>query len=165
MNDEPKIAEIGPVRLIGMSMTTTVAGGRIKELWQRFKPRVGEIPHRTDDRFYSVQTYDPAISYDTFTPHTPFQRWAAVEVSEAPEVPEGMQERILAGGLYAVFIHTGPVSAFRHTLEHIHRKWLPGSGYVLDKRDNFEILGKEYYGPLHPDSKEEVWIPVKKNRS
>jgi AraC family transcriptional regulator len=34
------------------------------------------------------------------------------------------------------------------------------SEYVLDHRTHFEILGDKYIND-HPDSEEEIWIPVK----
>jgi AraC family transcriptional regulator len=37
---------------------------------------------------------------------------------------------------------------------------LPDSQYLLDKRPHFEILGKKYKHN-HPNSQEEVWIPIK----
>jgi AraC family transcriptional regulator len=41
------------------------------------------------------------------------------------------------------------------------REWLPASGYELDDRPHFEILGERYKNN-DPDSEEELWFPVRK---
>jgi AraC family transcriptional regulator len=38
---------------------------------------------------------------------------------------------------------------------------LPASGYELDDRPHFEILGERYKNN-DPDSEEELWFPVRK---
>lgn len=44
--------------------------------------------------------------------------------------------------------------------QYIFGTWLPASGYYLDNRPHFEILGHKYKNN-DPDSEEEIWIPVK----
>lgn len=38
--------------------------------------------------------------------------------------------------------------------------WLPASGYTLDRRPHFEVLGEKYKN-ADPNSEEEIWIPIK----
>ncbi|MFM9945765.1 MAG: GyrI-like domain-containing protein, partial [Bacteroidia bacterium] len=42
----------------------------------------------------------------------------------------------------------------------IYGTWIPNSEYNLDNRPHFEILGEKYKNN-HPDSEEEIWIPIK----
>jgi AraC family transcriptional regulator len=42
---------------------------------------------------------------------------------------------------------------------YIFNTWLPKSGYQLDRRPHFEILGEKYKNN-NPDSEEEIWIPI-----
>jgi AraC family transcriptional regulator len=69
-------------------------------------------------------------------------------------------EPLLFEGLYAIFLHKGPASQGLKTYNYIFLNWLPESGYVLDDRPHFAIMGPKY---LHEDpaSEEEIWIPVK----
>jgi AraC family transcriptional regulator len=76
-------------------------------------------------------------------------------------IPEKMDTLILEAGMYAVFIHKGNVEAFVNTFKHILYTWLPNSKYILDDRPHFEILGDAYLGPNNPNSKEEIWIPIR----
>ncbi|MGK2861531.1 MAG: GyrI-like domain-containing protein [Chitinophagaceae bacterium] len=43
---------------------------------------------------------------------------------------------------------------------YIFNTWLPPSGYDLDNRPHFEILGEKYKND-DPLSEEEIWIPIK----
>jgi AraC family transcriptional regulator len=65
----------------------------------------------------------------------------------------------LNGGLYAVFNYKG-LNTDNRIFIHIFTEWLPSSGYVLDERPHFEILGEKYKNN-DPESEEEIWIPVK----
>ncbi|TQE66329.1 GyrI-like domain-containing protein [Leptospira noguchii] len=44
---------------------------------------------------------------------------------------------------------------------HIFQEWLPNSGYKLEHRPHFELLGSKYKNN-DPTSEEEVWIPIVK---
>lgn len=154
----PTIRELKPRLLIGKRMDMTMDNFPVRDLWQSFLPRVREVPHKSSQEFFSVSVY-PTAYFMEVNPHQIFQKWAAVEVSQIVEMPEGLELLSLPGGLYAVFIHKGGASAFVQTATYIHRVWLPGSGYRLDDRPHFEILG-EHYKNNDPDSEEEVWIPV-----
>ena len=97
-----------------------------------------------------------------FRPNTIFEKWAAIEVSQFDQIPDSMEKFILPEGNYAVFVHKGPVSTFDETAAYIYGSWLPKSNYQLDERPHFEIMGEKYFGPMDPNSEEEVWIPIKK---
>jgi AraC family transcriptional regulator len=105
-----------------------------------------------------MQKYD-ASYFNTFNPNTEFEKWAAVAVTDFNEIPEEMEPFILAGGLYAVFVHKGDVSTASNTFQYIFGTWLPNSEYVLDDRFHFELLGEKYKNN-DPSSEEEIWIPI-----
>ncbi len=83
-----------------------------------------------------------------------------MEVNVFDQVPLEMDTFHLPAGNPAVFIHRGP-SSDTSTFEYIFREWLPTSGYKLDNRPHFEILGAKYEKD-HADSEEEIWIPVRR---
>lgn len=124
-------------------------------------PRRKEIKNHLSTDLFSMQVYDKNYDFKNFDLHAKFEKWAAIEVSDFNDVPSGMETFVLPEGLYAVFIHKGPASEGERTFRYIFQEWLPGSGYQLDDRPHFEILGDKYKTD-DPQSEEEVWIPVHK---
>lgn len=107
-----------------------------------------------------MQLYPPAFD---FSPHTQFEKWAAVEVSDFNTVPDQMETFVWAGGMYAVFAYKGSSTDTR-IFQYIFTTWLPQSGYKLDNRPHVEMLGANYKN-ASPDSEEEIWIPVRLKQS
>ena len=66
-------------------------------------PERNLIQNKVGTDFLSVQLYDPALSFNDFSPQTEFAKCAMVEVSEFKNIPRGMETLTLVGGLYAVF--------------------------------------------------------------
>ncbi|MGD1844695.1 MAG: GyrI-like domain-containing protein [Salibacteraceae bacterium] len=73
-----------------------------------------------------------------------------------------MEQLEIERGQYAHFLYKGAVSGFGAAMGRFYGAWLPQSGFALDHRPHFERLDQRYLGPTHPDSVEEVYIPVKK---
>lgn len=155
-----RIEQLSPKKLVGKSLSMSLANNRTVELWSSFMPHRKQIKNSLSTDFYSMQVYEQPLSMRDFTPQTIFEKWAGVEVSEFEDVPEGMKTYDLKGGLYAVFIHRGLVSDFQRTMQYIHGVWLPQSKYDLDQREHFELLGDKYKRN-DPSSEEEVWVPIK----
>ena len=132
---------------------------RTFELWRGFMPRRHEIKNMVGTNLFSIQIFDSSFDFVNFSPEAEFKKWAAVEVSDPSVIPDGMKILLLEGGLYAVFIHRGSSKDGERTFRYIFEKWLPSSGYIIDNRPHFEILGEKYRNN-DPDSEEEVWIPV-----
>jgi AraC family transcriptional regulator len=138
----------------------SLAADRTSELWRTFRNRMKDVPDRVGTERYSVQIYGPGYSHAIFDPAASFDRWAAIEVSEVSNVPDGFESMELAGGKYAVFIHRGTPAMAHRTFGFIFETWLPHSGYTLDNRPHFEVLG-ENYSPFDPEAEEAVLIPIK----
>ena len=134
---------------------------RTSELWRSFMVQRKEIANNLNTLLYSMQIYEPLFNFKSFTPETVFDKLAAVEVKDFSCVPEGMVQYLFNGGLYAVFIHKGPPSAFEKTFHSIFHVWIPASEYEVDTREHFELLGEKYKNN-HPDSEEEIWVPIRK---
>lgn len=153
----PGFATLLPLKLVGLRRTMTFAQDRTAELWRGFrmalKPAVGAAP----TRFFSVNAYGPAFD---FGPNTPFEKWAAAEVPGGENVPEGLETITLPGGLYAVFRHRGPASEGPRVFGYLFGTWLPASGYTLDDRPHFEVLGPGYR-PDDPAAEEDIFIPIR----
>jgi len=161
----PRIETIPEKKLVGIRTKVTLSTNKSKtsELWQQFMPKRKDITNRVGTVFYSIQLFDETIDFKDFNPHTEFEKWAVVEVSNFEKIVPGMETYTMVGGEYAVFIHKGPASTFYKTSQYIFETWLPKSKFELDKkREHFEILN-EGYNPNDPNSEEEVWIPIKDN--
>lgn len=157
----PEIRTIGEIKLVGMRARMSFAENKTFELWRSFMPRRFEVEDALPNRLYSMQIYKAAPYSEGFDMHAQFEKWAAVEVYDFAGAPEGMETHIISGGEYAVFDYKGTPAMFHETARYIFLEWLPASGFKLDDREHFEILGKKYLGPDNPESEEEIWIPVK----
>ncbi|WP_266367091.1 GyrI-like domain-containing protein [Tellurirhabdus rosea] len=156
----PRFETLPPTGMVGIRIRTTLADNQTSVLWRQFMPRRNEIGNPVGTDLYSVEVYDADLDFARFTPETPFEKWAAVRVTDAPQVPEGMETFTIPEGLYAVFVHKGPWRTFPQTFGYIFGTWLPASDYTLDNRPHFEIM-QEGYDPNREDSEEEIWIPVR----
>jgi len=160
MNIPPRIEVLPEKKLLGFSMSMSLANNKTAALWQSFMPQRKLIKNAVGTDLISMQVYDNPLYFSNFSPQTEFTKWAAVEVSDHAEVPDNLAPYTLQGGLYAVFIHKGPPAEFPKTFQYIFGEWLPNSQYELDQREHFELLGEKYKNN-DPASEEEVWVPVK----
>lgn len=159
--DAPEI-RLSPARILtGISIRTSLANDKTVELWRRFMPGKKEIKNRISEDLLSVQLYDELPDGENFNALTPFTKWAAAEVSAAGNCPQGMDNLVIPEGLYAVFLHIGGPARAAESFTFIYRDWLPSSGFRLELRPTFEVLG-EKYSNNSPDSEEEIWIPIGK---
>ncbi len=155
---EPRIEMIPTKKLVGKRTTMCLAENKTIDLWRSFQPRRNEILHRVSDELISLQNYSSRVVSEFFRPDFTFEKWAAAEVSSFNDLPEGYEKLEIPAGNYAVFIHHGDASKAEQTFRYIFEKWLPESGFELDDRPHFEILGAKYKNN-DPESEEEVWIP------
>lgn len=156
---EIRIENIESKRLIGKKITLSLSDNKTVELWQSFMPQRKEIKNAIGTELYSVQNYD-SMYFADFNPSKTFEKWAAVEVADLDFIPEGMDSFTLPEGQYAVFHYKG-LSSDNRIFQYIFGTWLPKSGYELDNRPHFEVLGEKYKNN-DANSEEEIWIPIKK---
>ncbi len=154
---QPNIKKTQGLKLIGMKKIVSLTNYDLSELWGSFMPRREEIIHPASDDLISAAVYPPGY-FEAFDPHTPFEKWAAREANDFRDIPQGMSALYIPEGLYSVFSYKGS-SSDRRIYEYIFAQWLPGSGYSIDHRPHFEVLG-ENYRQYDPESEEEIWIPI-----
>ena len=136
-----------------------MANNKTAMLWQNLMPRRHEIANAVGGDLYSVDVFDASFLEGRFNSSTEFEKWAAVEVEDLNHIPEGMDALVLEGR-YLVFQYKGlggPAAAPFYT--RIFAEWLPASGYKLDNRPHFALMGAKYRRD-DPESEEEIWIPV-----
>lgn len=156
---QPKIEKLNQSTFIGKRTKMSLTNNTTRKLWQSFMPERKIIPNTIGSEYYSIEVYSPDY-FKNFSPDKPFEKWAAVETTNADIIPEGMETITLPEGLYVVFIHKGPASDGPKTYQYIFQTWLPNSKYALDNRPHFAKMGEKYKSE-DPDSEEEIWIPIK----
>ena len=154
----PRIETLIEKKLIGKRIKMSLSANKTSELWQSFMPHRNDIRNKKGSQLYSVQIYSSSY-FNYFNPGAEFEKWAAAEVTDFAILPAGMDSFVLPGGLYAVFLYKG-LSTDTSIFQYIFGTWLPESGYELDNRPHFEILGEKFKND-DPDSEEEIWISVK----
>lgn len=154
----PRIVTIHEKKLVGKRLIISFADFKITELWRSFSPRRNEITNNISNDLISLAVYKPD-HFSNFKPTNEFERWAGVEVSNFENIPHEMETFVLPGGTYAIFDYKG-LNTNKSIFQYIYGTWLPGSGYALDNRPHFEVLGEKYKNN-DPASEEEIWIPIK----
>ncbi|MCR9228687.1 MAG: GyrI-like domain-containing protein [Flavobacteriaceae bacterium] len=157
----PQITTLPQTKLVGKKSITSYARNNTFELWQRFSPRKKEIEHLTSNDLYAVEIYPTTMFFENFDPTQEFEKWAAIAVSKIDKIPEGLHTLTVPEGLYAVFPYKGKPSEAMETFRYIYGEWLPNSGYEMDNRPYFALMGEKYKGE-NPESEEEFWVPIKK---
>lgn len=158
MNLKPRVITISEMHFVGMSLTMSVANNRVAELWRSFGRRKKEIENVQSADSYSMEIYG-ADFFQAFDPHKEFEKWAAVRVSKGVSVPDGMRALTIPESMYAVFDYKGSSSNASGFYQQIYGVWLPASGYALDSRPHFAVMGEKYKNN-DPESEEQVWIPI-----
>ena len=146
--------------LTGMQTDISIAENHTVLLWKKFMPRKREITNQLSEALYSVQVYPPAFNFVRPDVNMPFAKWVAVETSCNAKAPEQMEVLSVPAGHYAVFLHKGTLEGYLRTIDAIFNHWLPASAFEFDFRPQFERMDHRYIHN-HPDSIEEVWIPVR----
>lgn len=150
----PKIINISAKNIIGMKSTMHQDEyGNIVRLWKRFMPHRKAIQNAVNEDFVAMQVYSDFNDFEK-----PFAIWACVEVSDLDDIPEGMMPSIIPEGKYAVFLHKGIDAST--TYQRIMTEWLPKSGYEIDNRPHFQVMGDTYKNGS-PDSEEDFYVPIK----
>lgn len=156
---EPRIETLQDKKLVGTRLSISLANNKTGDIWKNFIPRLREITNNLSSDLISMAIYKPNYFSD-FKPTNEFEKWAAIEVADFDNLPNGLETFTLKGGLYAVFDYKGPCTDMS-IFQYIFGTWMPKSDYILDERPHFEILGDKYKN-ADPNSEEEIWIPIKK---
>ncbi len=76
--------------LVGKSVRMSYLNNQTAQLWGGFMPMKKQISGILTAEFYSMQVYDKKPDFHNFDPSVLFTKWAAVEVSDDFNVPEGL---------------------------------------------------------------------------
>ena len=127
-------------------------GEQLPPLWAAFISRLDEIQNRVAGVCYGVVRQERADS-DRLEYH------AAIEVTAAAPLPEGMVSLQVPASTYARFEHRGPAPRVDHTVSYAYASWLPQSGHRHSYAPDLEIYGADYH-PTREDSVFHYAIPI-----
>ncbi|MGJ8549521.1 GyrI-like domain-containing protein [Winogradskyella wichelsiae] len=151
----PRIIKCKAKRVVGISTKMTKEQYfKITQLWQEFMPIKKEINNINPKEFIAVQQFPKETTIENIVDYT---IWACVEVSHFKDIPKGMSSFVIPAGEYAVFLQKGMDAS--KTYQSIMTQWLPKSGYAIDNRPHFQIMGETYKNGS-PDSEEDFYIPI-----
>ena len=154
---QPRIVTQKERKLIGKKLRMSLRNNRTSELWRSFMPDRMKIKNRLSNDLISMSVYEGTLQNGNMDEE--FEKWAAIEVDDFNEIPEGMERFVLIPGLYAVFDYKG-LNTDNSIFVYIFTEWQPGSKYDLDARPHFEILGEKYKNN-DAESEEQIWIPIR----
>jgi len=121
--------------------------------WQRFTPYIGTISSQRGRTAYGLRVNSDDAGN--------FHYVAGVEVTSFDDMPDELVRIRVPEQRYAVFTHTGHISAIRETHHVIWSKWLPESGLKTADAPDFERYGEDF-DPQTGTGTVEIWIPVER---
>lgn len=142
-----------PERLIaGVNQAYTKATcSAIPQQWERFVSQPANLPGHKGPDFYGVSwNMQPNCAFDYLT---------GVEVTDVSRLPAGMTSVQLPAGRYAVFAHTGHVSAIGQTIDTLWSQWAPDCGLKLAQTPSFERYTAEFDARTGLGGME-LWVPL-----
>lgn len=144
---------------MGERRTMSFAANDTGSLWAAFMSKRKEVKNSVGVELYSIEIH-PDGFFEAFDPTAEFEKWAAVEVSEATKASDGLETLSVPSGNYAVFTYRGHPAKAAGFYQRIFTQTLPENGLELDNRPHFAVMGEKYQNDSD-DSEEEIWIPVK----
>jgi len=151
----PDLVNFGSLKCIGRSMSMSLTANATQALWQSVMPTFKESMAQ---EFYSLQIY-PEDYFRKFSPQRQFEKWALVAADEFPEIPAGMAEFEIPGGLYAKFyLEDRRIGA--NFFNRVFTEYIPQAGLELRSAPHFEILPPDW--SRNPELGEWVMVPVQK---
>lgn len=154
-----RIENLSQKKLVVLTQRMSILNNKTVFLWNSFMKRKAEISDTISSDLFSIQVYESNY-FDEFNPNKEFLKIAGLEVNSFKNIPDGMEGYVLTGGKYAVFDYKGNPNNGSEAFQYIFQEWLPKSGFSLDNRPHFEILGAKYKNNSN-ESEEEIWIPIK----
>jgi AraC family transcriptional regulator len=106
--------------------------------------------------FIGVSYDDPSV---TETEKLRYDACVTVKKEVRPEGEVGY--KLLEGGLYAIFRHTGPYENFSKTYDQIYLEWLPESGYELRDAPPLEFYLNDPDRTKPENLKTDIYVPVR----
>jgi AraC family transcriptional regulator len=146
---EPKIVTKEGFTAVGMPYHGKNENNEIAQLWREFVPRIREIENIVDGTFGVCKPADESGEFDYL---------AAMAVSSAENVPDGMQVWQVPASRYAIF--PCDLETVGEAYKYAFDVWLPGSGYEYTQEPDFEYYDESFDSQVE-GSQFYIYVPVK----
>ena len=146
---EPEIVTKPAFTVVGLMYHGKNENDEIPQVWSKLNPRHSEIQHKT------------GLAYGVcgeLEENGRFRYLAGYEVTDAADLPEGMERWDVPEQQYAVFPCT--LKTIHETYHYIFETWLPQSGYARTDGSDFEYYSREF-DPATGEGMA-IYMPVKK---
>lgn len=150
----PTLKTIGQKHFIGLRGSMHHGQmDKIISLWKKFMPNKFKVTSTINEELIALQDYK-----DFSNTKLAFDIWACAEVSDLNYIPQGLSGLTISAGEYAIFVLKGMDASALY--RQILSEWLPNSGYEVDSRPHFQVMGKKYINNSDK-SEEDVYLPIK----
>jgi predicted transcriptional regulator YdeE len=153
---EPKIVEKPAFTLAGLPYHGLPDGEKVKDLWNAFGPRMGELKSVVHPEI----CYGVIPGYDMATGEMDYV--AACEVSSGEELPGEMVCVEIPAQTYAMLPTTLP--KIGEAYGQIYEAWLGQSGYRRAPGAEFEFYGPGF-DPSNPTSELLIYVPIERGEA
>ena len=150
---------------IGKFIQSPINTAATQELWKSFMPLRKQINAISEELFSVIVPTEDTRKSGQLTMHSTVDKWAAVEVDPSYPTPENLDRLIIPAGDYLSFEYVGRASDYGPFIGNIHGNILPQNGFAFDMRPQFEVMGAEYLGHDNPNSRETLYVPVRRIQS
>lgn len=158
----PSIVRIPETKVAGIRGETTLKDNKLAELWLKFNRISTQIPHRSlNSRGFGICEACHEHSLYSMSDEVLFTEVAGIEVDSFDGLPANFVQKVIPEGRYAVFTHTGTLRMLSQTFNYIWGTWSLNTKEEMDDREDFELYDQRYLGYDHPNSKIDLYIPIK----
>lgn len=152
---KPRFVDSAPLLIAGLREPLDENSAQtIPELWKKFVPFIGNIPHQINRAAVGL-----CIRADAGKNN--FYYMAGCEVADFANLPKALSPFILPSQRYAVFAHDAHLSQIKETIDAVFDTWLPQAN-VQHANQSLHFL--EYYGEdFNPHTGlggMEIWLPI-----
>ena len=154
--------ELPDIMAAGLRGSTTLNDNVLPGLWAAFMEMSHQIPHQIPGGrgFGICEACGQGNTLYSMNGDVLFSEVAAVEVSSFDGLPAPFVPKIIKGGRYAVFTHTGSLSLLQDSYSYIWGTWFLGTNEKLDAREDFEVYDQRFSGYDNPESQIDLYIPI-----
>lgn len=158
----PNIIEIPDIKTAGLRGQTTLSDNVLPKLWKNFRSVCELVPDRLPNArsFGICEACGEGNTLYNMNREVLFSEITAVEVSGFEHLEAPFVSKVLKGGRYAVFTHTGSLTLLMQSYEYIWGTWFFSTNEQLDDREDFELYDERFLGYSHPNSQIDLYIPL-----
>lgn len=158
---KPQILTIDKILVVGIRGETSIQHNILPDLWTRLLAISNQIPADPRARRFGICETDRKKTKKSRNGDVIFSEMVGIEVDNFQHLPESVDTKIIPGGRYAVFTHTGTIATLIKTYDYLWGSWILFTKEILDEREDFEIYDKRFLGADNINSQIDIYIPIK----